>query len=402
MTALEIAPAVLGERLREARRARGLSQEEVADELGVSRPTLVAMEQGKRRPRPEELVTLARIYGRQVHELARQTPPVLGLAALFRAAEKGATAEMAESVEELQRTADSLVELETITGAPSARNYPDQYDIKGIPLDAAAEQLADVERRRLGYGDGPLPWLRDVLEDEIGLRIFALPLPASIAGLFGHAEPAGSCVAINSRHPRERQQWTLAHEYAHFLTSRWSTEVTALTQARSSARERFADSFAAHFLMPRGGIVRRFQAARNSRGGDFTAGDLLQIAAAYLVSAEALALRLEDLRLVGAAWWDGLRARGLKVEQGRKLLGLPSAGRDQELLPRRARYLAVEAYLKAEISEGQLARLLGTDRAAARRIARDLSASLDLDDAGGLVAYEWNPEGSAGDPVAAK
>ena len=33
------------------------------------------------------------------------------------------------------------------------------------------------------------------------------------------------CIAVNLKHPRERQHWTLAHEYGHFLTERYRANV---------------------------------------------------------------------------------------------------------------------------------------------------------------------------------
>ncbi len=381
----------VGERLREARKARGLSQEELAQALGLSRPTYIAIEQGKRHAKPRELVTLAKILGRQVHELVRPSAPVVGLAAQFRVG-SGAQAEaMTASVDDLQRLADDVVELETLVSATAVRLYPEPYDISRFPIDSAAEQVADSERRRLGLGDGPVSRLREILEEDIGIRIFAVPLPSSVAGLFGHAEPAGSCIALNARHPHERQRWTLSHEYAHFLTSRWAAEVTPVQTNRQPAQERFAESFAARLLMPASGLTRRFQSVVRGRSGQFTAGDLLQLADLYEVSSEAMALRLEDLRLLGSGWWGSLRARGLKVELAREALGLVETSRDTELLPRRVRYLAVEAYLKGDLSEGQLAHLLRQDRVTARRTVRALTESADIDGDGRTVGYSWEP-----------
>lgn len=391
MTIDAAAPSVLAERLREARRARGLSQQDVAAELGVSRPTLIAVEQGRRTPRPDEIVTLAGLYGRTVHELVRPTAPVVGLAAQFRVGAPGAAfSDTSSAVEQLQRLVDDVIELETLVESPAARRYPEPYDIEGLPIEAASVQVADAERRRLGLGDGPVPHLRGVLEEDVGLRIFFVPLPSKVAGLFGHGEPAGGCVAVNARHPHERQRWTLAHEYGHFLTSRWSAEVTGLGGGRQSPKERFADAFAANFLMPAAGVSRRFQALRRSRGGAFTAVDLLQLCAWYEVSAEALALRLEDLRLVGAGWWGGLRARGLRVDEARAAVGLSRVERDAEVMPRRVRYLAVAAYVDGELSEGQLTALLRVDRSAARQLVRRLSVSTHVDDDGAVHDYTWD------------
>jgi transcriptional regulator with XRE-family HTH domain len=66
-----IDPVVLGERLADARRARQLTQQQTADELGVARTAITAMENGERRPQAVELVKLARLYGRSVGVFVR-------------------------------------------------------------------------------------------------------------------------------------------------------------------------------------------------------------------------------------------------------------------------------------------------------------------------------------------
>ncbi len=59
MPALEhIDPKVIGHRLAEARKARGVTQEDAATQLGCSRPTLIAIEKGTRQPKGEEIVML--------------------------------------------------------------------------------------------------------------------------------------------------------------------------------------------------------------------------------------------------------------------------------------------------------------------------------------------------------
>src|SRR5205823_894285 len=79
-------PKVLGQRLAEARKARGLTQEEAANHLGCSRPTLIAIEKGERPAKPAEVVKLAAFYGRKVHELVRGGEPVTDLQPHLRAA----------------------------------------------------------------------------------------------------------------------------------------------------------------------------------------------------------------------------------------------------------------------------------------------------------------------------
>lgn len=375
----------LGPRLRETRRSRGISQSEAAQAIGISRPTLIAVEQGRRAATPAEITEMARIYGRQVHDLVRDSPPVEALSARFRL-DPGAEQQTRAAVDTLQQVADDVVELEQIVGSRPQRNWPATYDTSGLPLDIAARQVADAERQRLGLGTGPIPRLREVLEDDYGMRVFSVPLPSRVAGLFVLAEPIGACIAFNSGHPHERQRWTLAHELGHFLMHRSTTEVTLLESSRNR-EERLAEAFAAHFLVPDESLVRRFQAARQARDGSFTPVELLQIAAQFEVSAQAMALRLENARLVAAGWWDSLISRGLRVQEARTQIGIERTEGDSELLPLRSQYLAVEAFLNGDLSEGRLARTLHSDRVSARERVRRLSGSSDVAPQGAFQSW---------------
>lgn len=64
----------LGERLREAREYLGLSQQEVADLLKLSRPAVTQMEAGKRKVSTLELRELARLYRRPYDWLVGEAP----------------------------------------------------------------------------------------------------------------------------------------------------------------------------------------------------------------------------------------------------------------------------------------------------------------------------------------
>lgn len=375
----------LGARLREARRSRGLSQALAAEGIGISRPTLIAVEQGRREPTPAELVSMARIYGRQVHDLVRDTPPVEALSARFRL-EPGVRDETSDAVSTMQRVADNVIELEGLMGAETTRAWPAPYDTSDLPLEVAGQQVASAERQRLGLGNGPLPKLREVLEDDYEIRVFALQLPRRVAGLFAVAEPIGACVGFNARHPHERQRWTLAHELGHFLMHRSAPEITPIDVGRSR-EERLAEIFAANFLVPEEGLIRRFQSIRRSRGGTFSPVELLQLAAHYEVSAQAMAIRLEDERLVSSGWWDSLVARGLRVHEAQEHVGVERVRSDTELLPVRSQYLAVEAFLDGRLSEGRLARTFDSDRVAAREKVRQLSGSNDVAPQGELRSF---------------
>jgi Zn-dependent peptidase ImmA (M78 family)/DNA-binding XRE family transcriptional regulator len=360
-------------RLRVARRDRGLTQEAVAEQLGVARTTIVAIEKGERRIRPEELRKLAMVYGRQVDELLRPTAPVEDLEAQFRVVlpKLPEDLDLAAPVHVLEQLVDDYLELERLTGSKFKPRHPPEISLEGVDAEAAATEAASAERNRLGLGDAPIPNLRDVLEAKVGMRVFALELPSRVAGLFAYDEGVGACVAINAAHPFERQQVTLAHEWGHFLTRRHTADVT-LTKAasRRSATERFAQAFAYEVLLPATSVIRHFNDLKRAGGGRTSVAAIIELAQVLgNVSVQLLFLRLEALRLIPLGTYERIRHEGFKVVDAQHELGLSPPASDDRLLPRRVTTLAIEAIQRGEITEGLFARFLRIDRVAARRLA---------------------------------
>ncbi len=377
-------PRDLGRRLQEARKARGFTQQEVAESLAVARTTVTALEKGERRPRPDELIQMARLYGRQVGDFVGQREPIADFTVQFRTALRGlgsagAQKELGVAVQEFQRLCEDYLYLENLNGAPLRQDYPLQYSIEGTTPEDAAEDVASSERNRLGLGDGPVLRLRETLESDVGIRVFSIELPSKVAGIFSYTEELGGCIAVNARHPEERRRWSMAHEYGHFLTRRYQSEVSLLgIYSRVPAAERFADAFACSMLMPSVGLRRRFNDLSRAVDGRVTVADVCRLAHYYFVSVEAMMLRLEDLRLLPGGTWDRLRDRGFKVREAQAELGLSPRSSDDRVLPLRYQLLAVRAYEEGSLTEGELARLLRVDRVSARRIVQELTHPIHL------------------------
>jgi Zn-dependent peptidase ImmA (M78 family)/transcriptional regulator with XRE-family HTH domain len=379
-------PRELGRRLQEARKARGQTQQDAAVHINVARTTITAIEKGERRILPSELARLAVFYGRSVGEFLRQSPPMAPFTVQLRAVlapgmemEK----EVSPGMDEFERLCLDYLELERICSAPLVGKYPEQYRTEGVPPESAGEDVASAERNRLGLGDGPLLNLREVMESDVGFRVFNMDLPSRIAEMFAYTDELGGCLAVNRKHPEERQRMSMAHGYAHFLANRYRPEVAFLGRyQRVPEQERFADSFARSFLMPEAGLRRRFNELKRSRQGHFTPSDLCTLAHFYFVSVEALTLRLEELRLLPGGAWDRLQQTGFKVQEAKGILHLRQYQESNQLLPLRYRYLAAEAFERAEITEGQLARFLRVDRLEARRIIAELANRTVVSDEG--------------------
>jgi Zn-dependent peptidase ImmA (M78 family)/DNA-binding XRE family transcriptional regulator len=370
----------IGKELQDARKHRGMTQEAAAEVLGVARTTITAIEKGERRIKAGELIKLARAYGRQVSDFVRQRPrfesfqPQLRGPYLPTTVDEQAIAPYIETLEELCR---DYLELEEIMEAPLARKYPPLYEVAGLPIEQAAESVALEERNRLGLGDGPIPTLRYLLEQDVGVRLFYLPLPPRFAEIYVYDDALGACMAINSQHPEERRRWSAAHGYLHFLAHRYKAEVSVEHgYRRQPESERLAEAFARYFLMPTGGVTRRFNDIRRTQGKATPAG-LCTLAHYYGVSVEALTRHLEDLKLLPTGIWDKLRDSGFKVREAQRQLGLEAIPAPDENLPKRYQYLALTAFEQGLITEGQLARFLRVPQLEARRAIEVFHESTD-------------------------
>ena len=227
------------------------------------------------------------------------------------------------------------------------------------------------------------------LSKKLAYGVFFGRLPSWIAGMYAFASELGYCVFINKSHPPERQRMSMAHEYAHFLVDRYRPGIDYLErQARKPANERFAEAFGLAFLMPRASVRRYFNDIVNTTG-DFRVADLVRLTHYYFVSAQAAVLRLEQLGLIGKGWWDHLSEAGFRPGAAKHDLNLQApTSESQDEYPERYLFLAVQAFQRDVISEGQLARFLRTDRVTARAIVESCLMRRETQSDGGDQVVE--------------
>jgi len=376
----KVDPKVVGARLQEARRARNFTQQYVATAMDIARTTVVAIEKGERRITSQELVALSGLYGISVSRLLKMPTDsaISDFVPQFRHGWREAfesEPELERVASDLQRFAEDFVELEHLNEMAKTTKDNPQYSISGLSPEQAGEEIAIAERNRLGIGDGPISNLRERLEMDVGLRVFYFEMPSGVSGIFAYSDSLGGCVGINSKHPRDRRHWSLGHEYGHYLTTRFNVEITFLrNNRRLASSERFADAFAENFLMPASGLNRRFTEMTRSTEKGMTMAEICQLADLYQVSVQALVLRLENLRRVPSGTWEHLAHNGFKTREAQRILGI-NANPPIDELPRWYMKLAVMAFEKGEVSEGQLARYLRTDRLTARLLVEGLSSN---------------------------
>jgi Zn-dependent peptidase ImmA (M78 family)/transcriptional regulator with XRE-family HTH domain len=368
MSALDsMLPADVGERLRIARENAGITQKDAADAINIARTTLVAIEQGQRRIRIDELQALAKLYGTSVNALLRREAVHVDLAPRFRKLPDAINVAADGAVDIMSRLARAEVELENLLGITRVHNYPPERPILRGDVRLQAEQNALELRERLGLGNAPIGDIVTLLEMEMGVRVYVRRVDGRISGLFAYDDELGPCILLNANHPRERRTQSAAHECGHLVSMRRQPDVLHSDDMSQSREERYADAFGRAFLTPPRAVMQKFQEI--TAGADrLTRRHAIVLAHFFGMSREAMVRRLEELGLVKKGTWDWFQANGGITDQhARQVLGdlsTPDAQKADADRPTtlRLNLLAAEAYRRELLSEGQLARLLDIDR----------------------------------------
>jgi Zn-dependent peptidase ImmA (M78 family)/transcriptional regulator with XRE-family HTH domain len=362
----KISLAELGERLRIAREGAGVTQSDAAGVISAARTTVVAIEQGQRRVRIDELQKLTKLYKTNVNALLRNEAVHVDLTPKFRRLIPNENDATIAATKLLASLAKAEVELENLLGVRRGSNLPSERPILPGDVRAQADQDALELRQQLGLGLAPVSDIVTLLELELGVRVYVRRFDGGISGLFAYDEALGACILLNAHHPRERRTLTAAHELAHLVCNRREPDIVDDNIERS-IEERYCNAFARSFLMPARAVKVKFKELTLG-SARLTRRHVIILAHAFGVSREAMVRRFEELGLTKGGTWDWFQDNGgISDDQARQVLGdlIPEdkhkveASRPTTI---RINMLAAEAARQGLMSEGQLARLLNLNR----------------------------------------
>lgn len=169
---------------------------------------------------------------------------------------------------------------------------------KGKRIDSIVNELL----QRHGITSPPIP-VAKVARAE-GLDVVTRNLEGDISGFIAKSTPSGGLIGVNSRHPRVRQRFTIAHELGHYFLSAGDDlhvdhrfELLKLrddASAEGTDREEIeANAFAARFLMPSDMLKPDLEEMGAIDAVDESA--IRTLAQKYQVSTQALLIRIHQL-----------------------------------------------------------------------------------------------------------
>ncbi len=237
----------LGSKIRKLREETGLTQEDLAQSVGLSSEFISQLELGKRSPSLDSLSRIARFLEKDIsHFLVDREES-------FHALIKSESLDLKTKrlMKKFRKYCNDYVQLEDMTGR--------QSDLAPLYTNVTAEKMADQERRRLNLGYASIVDIFSVLEQN-GLHVWRHPVPEDmkISGVFVFIESKQAAFAlVNSNQSLGLQILTASHEYGHYLKDRFDDPVIDNPDifiedyiTLYHGREKFAQTFALNFLLP--------------------------------------------------------------------------------------------------------------------------------------------------------
>jgi Zn-dependent peptidase ImmA (M78 family)/transcriptional regulator with XRE-family HTH domain len=294
--------AELGQRLASARLRAGLTQDQVADALGMPRTAVTHVENGHRQVSSLELVRFGKLFGVDIRDLLEGQDPRAELLTLFRSKRDALDADTEKVVEEALPICRMVSDLEDVlqVNDPASISGPvHTYPLKAFPSDAKSQgdSLARLERERLGLGSGPISDLA-LLAMRNGLIVAEHELPEGVSGIFLHVKSGRSFVLLREDESYGRKRFSLAHEYCHALVDSHELVIVSRYNAPAS-REWRANAFASAFLLPREGVLQ-FATEQGLTPENINFTHAAQLAARFEMSYEATVVALDQAHLISA------------------------------------------------------------------------------------------------------
>jgi len=370
-------PKYLGQRIQSARNNLGMSQDELASAVGLPRPAISQIENGKRAIDSMELMAFSRVLKQPLSfflDLADEDSIEEPLAVLYLAEE--ITEEDKPFVDDfvaLSRDYASLERLFDLDGSQVLPNLTAPVRSKWEAVFAGEKGAASL-RTNMNLGLVPVADLDRILERAGVKLLFRARSGSGVWGFSVTSKESGQGIFVNTHCPVERQRFTLAHELGHLvMDSMHSATVFTEKQATESfddneavLSEVRANAFAAAFLMP--DLAVKDAIAKLAIDPEIE-DRITPVVVSYLceqfgVSCDAMLWRLVNLKVISKNWRKSLSAMRAK-EKSSNVIPRPSE------LPERYLTLAFEAYVQSKISIGKLADFLRMDLYQTRKLVKE-------------------------------
>ena len=293
-----------GNRLKMARRVRGLSQQALAEQVGISRTMISKYERAQARPGPETLTKLTNALGVR-EDLLRQPPPELTIKPLYQKHRRMNSTEEITLIARVQAWLERYLVVEAFF-SPKERvtfKFPPGFPYPVTYMDDA-ETAAVKLREAWQMGTNPVDNLTELLEDQ-GIKVGLVGGDERFDTYTLWADTTMPVIAILRELSGEFLRLNLAQELGYLV----------LDMRPERDAEQATQRFALSFLVP--ARVARSELGHSRQSLD--PNELLLLKQKYGISMAAWVLRASDVGILrdgdARRHWQAFRERDWRSQE---------------------------------------------------------------------------------------
>ncbi|NJW52220.1 helix-turn-helix domain-containing protein [Salinimicrobium oceani] len=270
---------LVAHRIKNARILKCLSQQNVADEIGVSKQMVSKYEKGEALPSSSKFIKLSRLFGLKIDYFFSSFQIELG-EINFRKKSTFSLKKQNSLKEQIKISLENYLWIEDVLSI----DYTFKNIIEGIKI----QSIEDVEnvvlqlRNEWEIGIDPIHNIIQLLEDKEIKVIELFDVDEKFDGMATYVNNKFPVIVVNGNFPVERKRFTLLHELGHLLLN--------LPECNPKEEENFCNKFAAEFLFPKQIVIKEFGGKRDH----ITLTELISTQKKYGISIPAIVYRLVD------------------------------------------------------------------------------------------------------------
>ena len=274
---------IVAQRIRNSRIHKGLSLQEVADRIGVSKQMINKYEQGKSMPTSDKLIALSKLFQQKVDYFFRKPEVTIGEIS-FRKKNKFGAKKVNSLKEEIRIQIENYLFIENICDVSNVFENPLRNNI--IQNEQQVKEAVKQIRDYWNIGLDAIHNIIDLLEDNHIKVIEVEDESGSFDGLATIIDRKYHIIVIAKAMPIERKRFTIVHELGHLLLP-----ISAFDEKQ---QEKYCNIFASEMLLSETNVLIEFGRQRSR----ISLEELKNVQEKYGISISAIVYKLGETKIM--------------------------------------------------------------------------------------------------------
>lgn len=275
--------SIIAQRIKNSRLHKGLSLQEVADKVGVSKQMISKYEKGESMPGSDKLISLSKLFNQKIDYFFRKSEVEIG-EINFRKRSTFGTKKVNALKEEIRIRIENYLYIENILNLNHTFLHP-LSDFK-IEKEADIITAASSVKKFWNIGEDSLYNIIELLEEK-NIKVIEVEDDTNkFDGLATIVDNLYHIIVIKKNSSVERKRFTLLHELGHLILNFSDTD--------EKMQEKFCQQFASEMLLSADNLVFEFGEHRSS----VSSVEVINVQKKYGISFPAIVYKLGEQNII--------------------------------------------------------------------------------------------------------